>query len=96
MRPRSLPPLYLSLGPLRRVEHRLVATSRVDADNPSVQIIRRGKHKSLTGHEKPLLKRRQAIEPLICQTQSDHRMDRYWLQGAMGDVLHALRRSGRR
>ena len=35
----------------------------VDADNPSVQIIHRGKYKSLTDHEKRMLKRRQAIEP---------------------------------
>ena len=62
----------------------------VDADNPGVQIIHRGKCKSLTDHEKRLLKRRQAIEPLIGHTRSDHRMDRCWLQGAMGDALHAL------
>ena len=52
--------------------------------------VHRGKYKSLTDHEKRLLKRRQAIEPLIGHTKSDHRMDRCWLQGAMGDALHAL------
>ena len=62
----------------------------VDADNPGVQIIHRGKYKSLSDHEKRLLKRRQAIEPLIGHTKSDHRMDRCWLQGALGDALHAL------
>ena len=62
----------------------------VDADNPGVQTIHRGKYKSLTDHEKRLLKRRQAIEPLIGHTKADHRMDRCWLQGAMGDALHAL------
>lgn len=62
----------------------------VDADNPGVQIIHRGKYKSLSGHEKRLLKRRQAIEPLIGHTKADHRMDRCWLQGALGDALHAL------
>jgi len=62
----------------------------VDADNPGVQIIHRGKYKSLTEHEKRLLKRRQAIEPLIGHTKVDHRMDRCWLHGAMGDALHAL------
>ncbi len=62
----------------------------VDADNPGVQIIHRGKYKSLSEHEKKLLKRRQAIEPLIGHTKSDHRMDRCWLQGAVGDALHAL------
>ena len=62
----------------------------VDADNPGVQIIHRGKYKSLTDHEKRLLKRRQAIEPLIGHTKADHRMDRCWLQGAVGDAIHAL------
>ena len=62
----------------------------VDADNPGVQIIHRGKYKSLSDHEKKLLKRRQAIEPLIGHTKADHRMDRCWLQGAVGDALHAL------
>jgi len=62
----------------------------VDADNPGVQIIHRGKHKSLSEQEKKLLRRRQAIEPLIGHTKADHRMDRCWLQGALGDALHAL------
>ena len=62
----------------------------VDADNPGVQIIHRGKYKSLSDHDKRLLKRRQAIEPLIGHTKADHRMDRCWLQGALGDALHAL------
>jgi transposase, IS5 family len=62
----------------------------VDADNTGVQIIHRGKYKSLSDHEKRLLKRRQAIEPLIGHTKADHRMDRCWLKGAVGDALHAL------
>ncbi|URI11646.1 IS5 family transposase [Aquincola tertiaricarbonis] len=62
----------------------------VDADNPGVQIIHRGKYKSLSEHDKRLLKRRQAIEPLIGHAKSDHTMDRCWLQGAIGDALHAL------
>lgn len=62
----------------------------VDADNPGVQIIHRGKYHSLSKHDKRLLKRRQAIEPLIGHTKTDHRMERCWLQGAVGDALHAL------
>ena len=62
----------------------------VDAENRGVQIIHRGKYKSLSEHERRLLKRRQAIEPLIGHTKADHRMDRCWLQGAVGDALHAL------
>ena len=62
----------------------------VDEDNPDVQIIHRGKYKSLTDHEKRLLERRQVIEPLIGHTKADHRMDRCWLHGAAGGALHAL------
>ncbi len=62
----------------------------VDADNPGVQIIHRGKYKSLTSQERRWLKRRQAIEPMIGHAKSDNRMDRCWLQGALGDALHAL------
>ena len=62
----------------------------MDADNPGVQIIHRGKYKSLSAHGRRLLRRRQAIEPLIGHTKADHRMDRCWLQGALGDALHAL------
>ena len=62
----------------------------VDTDNPRVQIIHRGKYKSLTAQQRRWLKRRQAIEPAIGHTKSDHRMDRCWLKGALGDALHAL------
>jgi IS5 family transposase len=62
----------------------------VDADNPGVQVIHRGKYKSLSEHERKLLRRRQDIEPLIGHTKADHCMDRCLLQGALGDALHAL------
>ena len=62
----------------------------VDADNPGVEIIHRGRYKSLTSEQRRWLKRRQAIEPMIGHTKSDNRMDRCWLQGAIGDALHAL------
>ena len=62
----------------------------VDADNSGVQIIHRGKYKSLTKQQRRWLKRRQAIEPAIGHAKSDHRMDRCWLQGALGDALHAI------
>jgi transposase, IS5 family len=62
----------------------------VDVDNPGVQIIHRGKYKSLTNLQRKWLKRRQAIEPLIGHTKSDHGMQRCWLQGELGDALHAL------
>ncbi len=37
----------------------------VDAANPDVQIIHRGRYKGMSKHERKLLKRRQAVEPAI-------------------------------
>jgi len=62
----------------------------VDADNPDTQIIHRGKFKSLSPQQRGWLRRRQAVEPAIGHLKSDHRMDRCWLQGALGDALHAV------
>ena len=62
----------------------------VDADNPRVQIIHRGRYKSLSKQEQRWLKRRQAVEPAIGHLKSDHRLDRCWLKGALGDALHAI------
>jgi IS5 family transposase len=62
----------------------------VDLDNPNVEIIHRGKYKSLTTQQRRWLKRRQAVEPAIGHLKSDHRMDRCWLQGQLGDALHAV------
>jgi IS5 family transposase len=62
----------------------------VDHDNPEVEIIHRGKYKSLTAQQRRWLKRRQAVEPAIGHLKSDHRMDRCWLQGQLGDAVHAV------
>jgi len=62
----------------------------VEADNPDKSIIHRGKFKSLSPQQKGWLRRRQAVEPAIGHLKSDHRMDRCWLQGALGDALHAI------
>ena len=62
----------------------------VDKDNPAVEIIHRGKYKSLTRQQRRWLKRRQAVEPAIGHLKSDHRMDRCWLHGTLGDALHAV------
>jgi Transposase domain (DUF772) len=62
----------------------------VDKDNPNVDIIHRGKYKSLTQKQRRWLKRRQAVEPAIGHLKSDNRMDRCWLQGTLGDALHAV------
>jgi IS5 family transposase len=62
----------------------------VDADNPDVHIVHRGKSKRITEQERQLLKRRQAIEPIIGHLKADHRMDRCPLKGQTGDKLHAV------
>jgi len=62
----------------------------VDEACSPVQIIHRGKFKSLDAQQRRWLKRRQAIEPAIGHAKSDHRMDRCWLVGSTGDALHAV------
>ncbi len=62
----------------------------VDKDNPTVEIIHRGKYKSLTKQQRRWLRRRQAVEPAIGHLKSDHRMDRCWLPGSLGDALHTV------
>jgi IS5 family transposase len=62
----------------------------VDADNPDKQIIHRGRFKSMSAQQRGWLRRRQAVEPAIGHLKSDHRMDRCWLQGALGDALHSI------
>ncbi len=62
----------------------------VEADNPGVAIKHRGKFKSLSASERKLLKRRQAIEPIIGHLKQDHRMERCYLKGEMGDRLNAV------
>ena len=62
----------------------------MDADNPDVRIVHRGKSKRISEQERRLLKRRQAIEPIIGHLKADHRMDRCHLKGEIGDRLHAV------
>ena len=61
-----------------------------DKDNPTVEIVHRGKFKSLTAEQRRWLRRRPAIEPAIGHLKSDHRMDRCHLRGSLGDALHAV------
>lgn len=61
-----------------------------DADVAPLQVIHRGKSKTLTAQQKAWLRRRQAVEPAIGHAKADHRMDRCWLKGAEGDALHAV------
>jgi IS5 family transposase len=61
----------------------------VEADNPGVEIIHRGKFKRLSERQRGWLKRRQAVEPVIGHLKSDNALDRCWLKGDVGDALHA-------
>ena len=62
----------------------------VDQHNPGVNIKHRGKYKRLNDKERRLLKRRQAIEPIIGHLKADHCMNRCHLKGAEGDAIHAV------
>ena len=62
----------------------------VDAQLPGVKLCHRGKKTRLSAWQLKHLPRRQAIEPIIGHLKSDHRMDRCWLKGALGDKLHAV------
>ncbi len=62
----------------------------VDANNPDVHIVHRGKAKRISEQDRRLLRRRQAIEPIIGHLKADHRMDRCHLKGEQGDRLHAV------
>lgn len=62
----------------------------VDGDNPDVEILHRGRWKSMTRAQRRWLKRRQAVEPAIGHLKSDHRMERCWLRGEQGDAIHAV------
>ncbi len=56
----------------------------VNKDNPTVNIIHRGKGKSRSRTQRRWLNRRQAVEPTIGHLKADHWMDRGWLAGALG------------
>ena len=62
----------------------------LDADNPGVRVMHRGRIKSMTKLERKRLKRRQAVEPVIGHVKHDHRMIRCHLSGFLGDALHAI------
>jgi len=62
----------------------------VDAHNPDVRIVHRGKARRISEQERRLLKRRQAIEPIIEHLKSEHRMGRCYLKGELGDSTNAV------
>ncbi len=62
----------------------------VDEQIGEVQLIHRGKLKTLTVQQRKALKRRQAVEPVIGHMKQDNGMGRCWLKGAEGDALNAV------
>lgn len=62
----------------------------VDAQLGEVELVHRGKSKTLTLAQRRWLKRRQAVEPAIGHLKADHGMRRCWLKGAEGDALNAV------
>lgn len=62
----------------------------VDAQLGEVELVHRGKRKTLTPVQRRWLKRRQAVEPAIGHLKADHGMRRCWLKGAEGDALNAV------
>lgn len=62
----------------------------VDADIAPVQLVHRGKSKTLSNKQRRWLKRRQAIEPIIGHVKHDHGMRCCWLKGQTGDAVHAV------
>ena len=62
----------------------------VDGDNPGIEVIHRGRIRSMNERQKRQLKRRQAIEPAIGHVKYDNRMIRCYLRGSIGDALHAI------
>ncbi|SOD58018.1 Transposase DDE domain-containing protein [Pseudoxanthomonas wuyuanensis] len=55
-----------------------------------VDILHRGKPKTLTRRQWAWVKRRQAVEPVIGHLKDDCRMRRCHLKGAEGDALHVI------
>ena len=62
----------------------------VDADNPGIEVVHRGRIRSMSARQKQQLRRRQAIEPAIGHVKHDNRMIRCYLRGSIGDALHAI------
>ncbi|MCG1018697.1 transposase [Mycetohabitans sp. B4] len=61
-----------------------------DADIAPVQLVHRGKSKTLSNKQRRWLKRRQAIEPIIGHLKHDHSMRRCRPKGQTDDAVHAV------
>ena len=55
-----------------------------------VDIVHRGRFKTMAAKQRRWLRRRQAVEPVIGHLKSDHGMGRCWLKGTQGDAVHTV------
>jgi transposase, IS5 family len=55
-----------------------------------VKIYHPGLRRGITRGLRAMIRRRSAIEPAIGHMKTDGRLDRNWLQGALGDAMHAV------
>ncbi|QOT75777.1 IS5 family transposase [Cupriavidus basilensis] len=62
----------------------------VDAEVAPVKIVHRGRIKTMNQVQRRMLKRRQAVEPVIGHVKADHGLRRNWLKGEAGDALHPI------
>lgn len=62
-------------------------------NNPDVTIVHRGKAKQISDQKRKLLRRCQAIKPIIGHPKTDHRTDRCNLKGEQGDRLPSVLRA---
>ena len=60
-------------------------------DHPKkLRVFRSGQKRGVTGTIKRELKRRSVVEPVIGHVKHEHRLDRNYLLGILGDKLNAL------
>jgi transposase, IS5 family len=57
---------------------------------PGVEIIHRGRIKRLTAKARRVLKRREAVAPVIGPLKDDCGLPRNWQKGSEGDVRHPV------
>jgi IS5 family transposase len=55
-----------------------------------VKIYHPGQRRGITRGLRAMIRRRSAIKPAIGHMKTDGRLDRDWLEGALGDAMHAV------
>jgi IS5 family transposase len=55
-----------------------------------VTVYHPGVRRGITRAPRAMIRRRSAIEPAIGHMKADGKLDRNWLNGALGDAIHAV------